>query len=497
MSDQQRRQSRKLKPLTCTCRVVCYASVAVALLCTPLAPAAAQTNGLNSTAGSEGLGAAATDAAGYYPSNVAPAPEFAPGRNPYGNLRNVVVDWNLAAQQLGRTSGYDPPRLLSLVHLAQWRALQAAGGPTSNYSMSAVAGYAGHFVMAQLLPSNLKDYDVLLAAQLSNISAADATTAQTIATNAATLLLQNRTNDGTQRFVVVPIAQSGSPQGQYQYAPNQTYPRNQNKANATSYVIPFPLSQLNTTTMRPPVIPSPEFDADYAFTLAVGAINSTNRTAYETDTAKFWYDESTGNEGITAHYNNVALASLPANTSLYDTAHFFAIFNVAQFDGRIAYFTMKYDNLFWRPITAAYQLISSGNSSAGVTADPSWQPLLTTVPEPDYPSGHGVLSGVAEAVLRNWFKTDNVTFSMVSEYPALGVYPLNGTTPLPSRNYTSFSSAAMETGMSRVYAGIHFLHDVTDGRIVGNQVGDYVFDNFEAEWSGAPPTVASGGVVTA
>ena len=60
MSDQQRRQSRKLKPLTRTCRVVCYASVAVALLCTPLAPAAAQTNGLNSTAGSGGLGAAAT-----------------------------------------------------------------------------------------------------------------------------------------------------------------------------------------------------------------------------------------------------------------------------------------------------------------------------------------------------------------------------------------------------------------------------------------------------
>ncbi len=37
-----------------------------------------------------------------------------------------------------------------------------------------------------------------------------------------------------------------------------------------------------------------------------------------------------------------------------------------------------------------------------MTADPSWQPLLTTVPEPDYPSGHGVLSGVAEAVLRKY-----------------------------------------------------------------------------------------------
>ena len=37
-----------------------------------------------------------------------------------------------------------------------------------------------------------------------------------------------------------------------------------------------------------------------------------------------------------------------------------------------------------------------------MAADPGWQPLLTTVPEPDYPSGHGTLSGVAEAVLRKY-----------------------------------------------------------------------------------------------
>ena len=125
--------------------------------------------------------------------------------------------------------------------------------------------------------------------------------------------------------------------------------------------------------MRPPIVPSPEFDADYAYTLAFGAVNSTNRTAYETDTARFWYDEDTGklhltslasttpctvdymqhaamtslmrvtrpvsdilsmmssmhvpagNEGITARYTNVLLASLPANLSLYNTANFFVI----------------------------------------------------------------------------------------------------------------------------------------------------------------------------
>lgn len=52
--------------------------------------------------------------------------------------------------------------------------------------------------------------------------------------------------------------------------------------------------QLNSTTMQPPAVSSPEFNADFAFTLAFGQINSTNRTAYETDTAKFWYDEDTG-----------------------------------------------------------------------------------------------------------------------------------------------------------------------------------------------------------
>lgn len=46
--------------------------------------------------------------------------------------------------------------------------------------------------------------------------------------------------------------------------------------------------------MRPPAVSSPEFSADFAFTIAYGQINSTNRTAYQTDTAKFWYDEDTG-----------------------------------------------------------------------------------------------------------------------------------------------------------------------------------------------------------
>lgn len=54
------------------------------------------------------------------------------------------------------------------------------------------------------------------------------------------------------------------------------------------------LLQLNETTRRPPAVPSAQFDSDYAYTVAFGAYNSTNRTAHQTETAKFWYDEDTG-----------------------------------------------------------------------------------------------------------------------------------------------------------------------------------------------------------
>lgn len=52
--------------------------------------------------------------------------------------------------------------------------------------------------------------------------------------------------------------------------------------------------QLNATMSKPQAVSSPGFASDYAFTVAFGAANSTNRTVDQTDTAKFWYDEDPG-----------------------------------------------------------------------------------------------------------------------------------------------------------------------------------------------------------
>jgi hypothetical protein len=49
--------------------------------------------------------------------------------------------------------------------------------------------------------------------------------------------------------------------------------------------------------------------------------------------------------------------------------------------------------------------------------------------------------------------------------------------PLLPRSFTSFSQAEEENGQSRIYLGIHWSFDKTQGIRQGRQVADYVFAN--------------------
>ena len=57
-----------------------------------------------------------------------------------------------------------------------------------------------------------------------------------------------------------------------------------------------------------------------------------------------------------------------------------------------------------------------------------------------------------------YFGTGNVTFTIASEYPNQVLQP---------RQFSSFSSAAVEIANSRVYGGIHFPSSGPNGLTVG------------------------------
>ena len=109
-------------------------------------------------------------------------------------------------------------------------------------------------------------------------------------------------------------------------------------------------------------------------------------------------------------------------------------------------------------------MIQTGGAgvNASVTADPTWQPLLTTPNFPEYVSGHSTFSGAASTVLDAFFGR-NVNFSSTEV-----------TLPGVVRSFNRFDQAAQEAGMSRIYGGIHWEFDNRAGLDSGRALGEYV-----------------------
>ena len=167
--------------------------------------------------------------------------------------------------------------------------------------------------------------------------------------------------------------------------------------------------------------------------------------------ARFWADGE-GTVTPPGHWNRIARSvAAEKKLELAERARLFALLNVAMADASIVCWDCKYRFDFWRPVTAIREV------------DPTWVPLLPTPPFPAYTSGHSSFSGAAAAALVSFFGTDRVRFSSTSD----GL-------PDVTRSFDSFSAAAEEAGASRIYGGIHWAFDNTDGLACGREIGEDV-----------------------
>lgn len=158
-------------------------------------------------------------------------------------------------------------------------------------------------------------------------------------------------------------------------------------------------------------------------------------------------------------------------TNLLETARAFALLNVAIADAGIASWDAKYAYELWRPIDAIRQ--ADEDTNALTASDSDWMPLLKTPPFSAYTSGHSTFSGAASAVLAALFG-DQTSFSSRSDaHSAPEQRPL-APSQIVTRHFDSFSQAAEEAGISRIYGGIHFQFDNTAGIALGKQVGEAV-----------------------
>ena len=101
-----------------------------------------------------------------------------------------------------------------------------------------------------------------------------------------------------------------------------------------------------------------------------------------------------------------------------------------------------------------------------------------TPPFPAYPSGHAGFGGALFEMLRNFYRTDRIAFNFVSDEFNGETTDNNGKVrPEVTRSFSSLSQAEKENGQSRIYLGIHWAFDATEGIKQGNRVADYVFKN--------------------
>ncbi len=160
----------------------------------------------------------------------------------------------------------------------------------------------------------------------------------------------------------------------------------------------------------------------------------TQETTAQANAALFWNDPGTTIQPP-GHWLQIADTVMQSQgTNLLRSAQLTALLGNAENDAGIATWGVKYTYNLWRPVTAIRSC--AGGTEGGVTWNPyftscdsTWSSLIVTPPHPDYVAGHPAFSGAGAAVLADFFGTDNIAFTSVSNY-----YCNTGTTNFDSNN---------------------------------------------------------------
>lgn len=388
---------------------------------------------------------------------------------------DVVIDWNKQLMGAIKTGSVNPPmasRAMAITHLAIYDAVNSIDDTHQAYAVNlnvpgttsreAAAAQAARDALVGLFPTQAATFDAALSTSLAGIPDGPAKTdGINLGSQVAASILALRASDhSTDVVAYVPSGQIG------RWEP--TLPANA-PALLPNWPTVTPFAMTSGSQFRnpsgPPVLTSVEYAAAVNEVKETGSSTSATRTAEQTSIARFWADGG-GTSTPPGHWNRIAqdVATAQGN-DIAENARLFAMLNVAAADAAISCWDNKYTYDMWRPITAIRKADQDGNDAT--TVDANWTPLIPTPPFPTYSSGHSTFSGAAATIMAEFFGTDDISFTTSSE----GFVE-------PDRSFTSFSQAADEAAMSRLYGGIHFSFDNQDGLEAGVALGNYVAANY-------------------
>jgi membrane-associated phospholipid phosphatase len=225
-----------------------------------------------------------------------------------------------------------------------------------------------------------------------------------------------------------------------------------------------PMVLASSTECAPPGPPAFSTDPASAFYAAAFEVYQVGRTltAEQQTIAQYWADLP-GVTGTPSGHWVAIVGQIARNNglSLAAAAEAYAKLGIAVTDAFIVLFDAKYQYNLVRPVTYIQAYI-----------DPTWLPyLVVTPPSPSYPSTHATQSSAAAAVLTDLFGAQAFIDTTHLEHH---LRP-----PQQPRVFHSFTKAAAEAAISRLYGGIHYAFDADDGRVSGQCIGQTINDRVD------------------
>jgi hypothetical protein len=400
-------------------------------------------------------------------------------------------------------------RAMAIVHIAMFDAVNAIAGQYQSYtavgrvhpSTSAIAAVAqaAHDTLGALYPSQASTFDRLLAADLSQIvDSSPKSRGISLGQQVAAEILAMRANDGSRYLepkVNLDFLCSDEP-GKWRQDPISEIPIA--LGAYWGHVTPFVMeSPEQFRVPPPPAMDSQEYTEAYNEAKHLGGdgvITPTERTAEQTQIGTYWaYDGTPSLCAPPRLYNQITVRlAAQRGVGAVEMARLLALVNTAMADAGIAVWESKYFYQFWRPVAGIREAdpgfgpTGVGDGNPDTICDPTFTPLGApasnlagpnfTPPFPAYPSGHAGFGGALFEILRTFFGTDDIAFTFISdEFNGVTSDNSGNIRPLLPRSFTSLSQAEEENGQSRIYLGIHWRFDKTEGIAQGRRVADYVF----------------------
>ena len=373
-------------------------------------------------------------------------------------IADAVTDWNQRAGDIVVNANIGPlpaERALAIVQTSVYEAVNAITQryPISDVKLQAAPGAsieaavaaANRTALMRLVPSRQTEIDSVYHAALTAI-ADEAAKMRGIAVGeeAASAVLALRIDDGatasesyrpyTQAGVYVPTVLPEAPQWMYRKPWLMTHP---------SQFRPGP----------PPGLESELWARDFNEVKALGSKNSQQRSAEQTEIARFW------EEVMPPIYHGIvrSVANMPGR-EITQNARLFAAVTQASDDALIAVFDAKYHYGFWRPVTAIRNADIDGNDAT--ERDSSWIPFIDTPMHPEYPCAHCIVSGAVGTVLQAEIGDGQTPLLTTTSKAAGGV----------TRSWTKLDDFMQEVASARIYDGVHYRNSGKVGSEMGKQI---------------------------